>query len=285
MMENCNPLVSVLMTSYNREKYLANAIESVLASTYENFELLIVDDGSKDRTVDIARDYAQKDNRVKVFINEKNLGDYPNRNCAASHAKGKYLKYVDADDYIYPRGLQILVDMMEQFPDAGYGLCSLAQDDIRPFPFCLSPAEAYRYNYLGPGLFHKAPLSSIIRKSVFDEVDGFRPIRMAGDFEMWHRLSQKYKVVLMPHGIVWYRKHNEQEINSYRQFIGVYEQIKVTYLTDEACPLGREEAQRILNDNKKNVYKQLVKGIAKAHGVQITDSMVRLRQYKKGDDK
>lgn len=149
------PLVSVLMTAYNREKYIAAAIESVLASTYSNFELIITDDQSKDHTAEIAKRYAEKDKRIKVFINEQNLGDYPNRNKAASYAQGKYLKYVDADDAIYPWGLQLLVQMMEQFPEAGWGLCSLEQDVQRPFPFQLSPIEAYRYHYSGPGLFTK----------------------------------------------------------------------------------------------------------------------------------
>ena len=61
------PLVSVLMTAYNREKYIAEAIESVLASTYKNFELIIVDDCSKDKTVEIARRYAKKDQRIKCM--------------------------------------------------------------------------------------------------------------------------------------------------------------------------------------------------------------------------
>lgn len=65
------PLLSVLMTAFNREKYIAEAIESVLASTYTNFELIIVDDCSKDNTVNIAKSYEQKDQRVKVYINEK----------------------------------------------------------------------------------------------------------------------------------------------------------------------------------------------------------------------
>ena len=77
---NSRILVSVLMTSFNREKYIAEAIESVLASTYKDFELIIVDDCSKDNTVGIAKKYEELDSRVKVYINEVNLGDYPNRN-------------------------------------------------------------------------------------------------------------------------------------------------------------------------------------------------------------
>ncbi|HEY4875342.1 MAG TPA: glycosyltransferase family 2 protein, partial [Puia sp.] len=113
------PLVSVLMTAYNREKYIAQAIESVLASSYKNFELIIVDDCSSDNTIEIAKKYQQQDSRIKVHVNEKNLGDYPNRNKAASYAKGKYLKYVDADDYIYPAGLELLIQMMAKFQNAG----------------------------------------------------------------------------------------------------------------------------------------------------------------------
>src|SRR5664279_4015758 len=100
-MDKEQPLVSVLMTAYNREKYIAEAIESVLSSTYTNFELIIVDDGSKDNTVNIARRYELQDSRIKVYINTTNLGDYPNRNHAAGFAIGKYIKYIDADDAIY----------------------------------------------------------------------------------------------------------------------------------------------------------------------------------------
>jgi glycosyltransferase involved in cell wall biosynthesis len=94
-MNNEIPLVSVLMTSYNRQDYIAEAIESVLNSKYQNFELIIVDDGSKDQTVKIAQEFAEKDKRIRLYINEKNLGDYGNRNKAASYATGKYIKYLD----------------------------------------------------------------------------------------------------------------------------------------------------------------------------------------------
>lgn len=277
------PLVSVLITVYNREKYLATAIDSVLASTYKNIELIIVDDGSKDNSINIANSYADKHDFIKVFINEKNLGDYPNRNEAASLANGKYLKYVDADDYIYPHGIELLVEMMEQYPDAGYGLCSLSQDVKRPFPFILSPSEAYEYHYQGPGLFHKAPLSSIIRKNVFWECNGFNDIRMAGDYNMWHKLSQKYSVLLMQHGIVWYRSHDEQELNSYRKYISVYEQIKYKYLLDANCPLSNEKVNAILKQGKVGLYKQLILNAMSFRGDKVKDVFVKLNEYYKRD--
>lgn len=265
------PLVSVLMTTYNREKYLAAAIESVLASTYENFELLVVDDQSKDKSVEIAQHYAKKDARVKSLINEKNLGDYPNRNKAASIANGKYLKYVDADDMIYPNGLEVLVNGMEMFPEAGYGLASLEQDKFKMFPFILSPHEAYHRHYFEQQLFHKAPLSAIIRKDVFNEVGGFTGRRYLGDFEMWHILSAKYPVVLMQHGVVWYREHEEQEMQDNREDSSIpfkYLECSEEYLQKESCPFNQQQKEKALEMIKWNKSRYIL-GVGKNQSIQI----------------
>ena len=118
------PLASVLMTAYNREDFIAEAIESVIASTYENWELIIVDDQSKDRTVEIIKKYVALDERIKLYVNDINLGDYSNRNKAASYARGKYIKYVDSDDIIYPHCLQVMIASMEKFPIACIGFAN-----------------------------------------------------------------------------------------------------------------------------------------------------------------
>lgn len=244
-----HPLVSVLMTTFNRSDFISAAIESILKSTYTNFELIIVDDCSTDNTVDIIRYYSNLDERIFLYENEKNIGDYPNRNRAASLAKGVFLKYVDADDYIYPSGLSILVKMMSAFPSAGYGLCSLDQDVDKPYPFMLSPREAYIRHYFKSSLFHKAPLSSIIRKESWLVVGGFPEIRTTSDYEMWHKLSAHFDVVLMPSGIVWYREHEAQEatftrknpINSTIQ----YENVIQRSLESSDCPLSNGEKNKI----------------------------------------
>lgn len=261
MNQNQQPLVSVLMTSYNREKYIRFAIESVLNSTYKNFELIISDDGSKDQTVEIALEYAAKDQRVKVCINETNLGDYGNRSKAASLASGKYLKYVDSDDYIYPSGLEHLVGFMEQYPEAALGICSLNQDRKQPFPIQLTSKEAFEYHYMGAGLFHKAPLSTIIRKDKYDEVGGFKNIKMAGDYEMWHRLASAYPVLLMPKGIVWYREHDNQEMSSYSNYYQLYSEITLDYLADAFCPLDKNKSLAVVNKLLRMHLKLAVKKI------------------------
>ncbi|MGJ5642460.1 glycosyltransferase family 2 protein [Formosa sp. S-31] len=263
------PLVSVLMTVYNREKYIAEAIESVIHSTYQHWELIIVDDRSEDKSVAIAQSFEQKDKRVKVFINEKNLGDYPNRNQAASYAQGKYLKYVDADDMIYPYGLEQLVYYMEQFPEAGYGLCSLAQDKARIYPFQLHPEEAYKRHYLEQQIFYKAPLSAIIKREAFEVIGKFTGKQHLGDFELWHLLSQQYPVVLMPHGMVWYREHDDQQMNDNRTDPYVpfkYKLRALELLEDSNCPLQAENLKYAIKKVKKEQASAILSAV-KHHSI------------------
>jgi len=262
--DKSKPMVSVLMTAYNREKYIGESIESVLASTYSNFELIIVDDCSTDNTAEIARGYCKRDSRIQYFKNGENLGDYPNRNQAALHAKGKYLKYVDSDDLIYPRGLETLVDAMERFPDAGYGLCSLERDKHRIFPFTLSPNEAYRRHYFEQPLFHKAPNSSVLRKDAFSSVGGFTGKQHVGDFEMWHLLSAKFPVVLMPHGIVWYREHDDQQMNDYRTDPSIpfkYLLLSAELLKSDINPLSNEEKETALKQVLRRQAKYIIRAV------------------------
>jgi glycosyltransferase involved in cell wall biosynthesis len=276
-------LVSVLMVVYNHEKFVAAAIESVLKSTHKNFELIVVDDRSKDNTLQIAKEFALSDARVHVYLNEQNLGDYPNRNKAATYAKGKYLKYVDGDDLIYPWGLALLVQMMEQHPEAGWGLCSLLQNDHKIFPFMLSPKEAYEYEYFGAGIFHKAPLSSIIKKDIFEKVGGFATIRMAGDFEMWNKLAQKFPLVLMPDGIVWHRVHAQQEskvlAKSYFNYHNTYEKYKKQYLEHVDCPLDKKQAAQAIKATKNKLLKNMLKGIVFLSPKTFVVNFTRLKVY------
>lgn len=262
-----SPLVSVLMTSYNREKYIAAAIESVLASTYTNFELIITDDKSSDNTVNIAEQYAIIDNRVRVFVNEKNLGDYPNRNKAASFAKGVYLKYVDADDYIYPWGLQVMVNSMEQFPEAGWGLCSMEPNSQKPFPIILTPTEIYEYHIFGLGIFQRAPLSAIFKTEIFRQTNGFSGKKLIGDFEKWHLLALSYNLVLMPQGMVWYRIHDEQQslANRNSKIVGLRYDIAARnfYQMNSEIPLAFEKRQYIIKKYQKYIAITIIKEFLK----------------------
>jgi glycosyltransferase involved in cell wall biosynthesis len=275
------PTVSVLMTVYNREHYISEAIESVLDSSFKDFELIIVDDCSADGSVAIARKYEKTDLRVRVFINNENIGDYPNRNQAASYARGKYLKYVDADDLIYPWGLEILVNSMEKYPDAGWGLCSLNQNEHRIYPFKLNPDEIINFHFQENSLFHKAGLSSIIRKDIFDRAGRFSGKRHLGDFELWLRLSQISPIVLMPHGIVWYRTHEEQESQSNRtdEYIPLkYEISMLKFIKNNPVKMDLGLKEKIINDQRKKILKKYLKFTLKLNWKNASKILIELKR-------
>ncbi|MEO5364780.1 MAG: glycosyltransferase family 2 protein [Magnetococcus sp. WYHC-3] len=243
------PLVSVLTTCYNRERYLPAAIDSVLASSLRDFELIIVDDGSRDGSVDIARSYAARDPRIQVHVNEQNLGDYPNRNRAAALARGRYLKYLDSDDVLYPFALEGMVGMMENFPHAALGL-SRVQYPERPMPVLLSPREAYEDAFFHGGdyIFGRAPGSAILRTDVFRELGGFSGIRQVGDHEMWLLMARHHPVLALPPVFYWSRVHGEQELAYDRQAekMKMHFEIQRRALEHPDCPLAPERRQAAL---------------------------------------
>jgi len=211
-----NPLVSVLMTVYNREKYIAEAIESVINSSYTNWELIVVDDRSTDRSVEIARKYEATDSRIKVYINEKNLGDYPNRNKAASYATGKYIKYLDSDDLIYWYGLQTMVEDMEMCPDACMGLSSANFITKLKYPVLLTPTEAYKYHFFTRGFLYTGPTGAIYRTDYFRKTGGFQvDYAVAADFGFNIKAALYAPIVVFQADLFWWRQHDEQEIKKH----------------------------------------------------------------------
>ena len=112
-----NPLVSVILLTYNRADMLPRAIDSILAQTYKNWELIIINDGSTDGTSKVMNEYALKDKRIKTFENDGNKKIVYSRNRGLSEAKGKYIAWVDDDDIAEPNKLERQVAFMEKHKD------------------------------------------------------------------------------------------------------------------------------------------------------------------------
>lgn len=259
-----NPVVSVLMTSFNREKYIASAIESVLNSTFTNFELIIVDDGSTDRTVEIAKSFEAKDTRIRFYRNEKNLGDYHNRNKAASYARGKYLKYVDSDDLIYSYGLEVFVKGMEKHPEAALGILSKNPIPFDPFPILLTSEQAIRQHFFGNGLLDYGPTGVIIKREVFESLGSFSGKRFVGDTECWLKIASRYPVVELPPSLTFWRRHEGQEfLTGMNTIDDGYFTMTLPMLNEffnsEVCPLTPQEKEKILRKEKKARARKLVK--------------------------
>ncbi len=125
------PTVSVVMPVYNRETFVTRAIDSILQQTYRDFEFIIIDDGSTDKTVEIIRRFAAKDRRIKLFQNAENKGISYTRNRGMDLARGKYLYIMDSDDYAMPNAIQLAVEKMKAHPDIAftYPLCRMEMTD------------------------------------------------------------------------------------------------------------------------------------------------------------
>lgn len=239
------PVVSVLMTAFNREEYVGAAIESVLAQTFGDFELIVVDDRSADRTVEIARTF-ESDRRVRVVVNERNLGDYPNRNHAATFARGRFIKYQDSDDLMYPHCLSTMVRALDAMPTAGLGL---ALDDVDPpvtHPMLLTPRMCFQRDFLGGGLFQCGASSALFRAEVFRALGGFPEEGAGSDFLMWLRACTRLSVAALPGGLFWYRVHAGQEMQSRRAALEYARSSGAAWsaLTAPDCPLTSEEREQ-----------------------------------------
>lgn len=109
-----NALVSIITPSYNSALFIEETMESVLGQTYENWEMIIIDDCSTDKSLEIIQKYSSQDNRIKFFINKENLGVARSRNNAIEVSKGDYIAFLDSDDCWYPTKLEKQILLMQR---------------------------------------------------------------------------------------------------------------------------------------------------------------------------
>ncbi len=249
--------VSVLITTYNREKYITEAIESILTSTYKNLEVVVLDDCSSDNTVSIVSEYMNTDQRVRVVKNDVNLGQFANRNKAIELAKGELIKFLDSDDYLYPHGLELMVHAMERCPEAGIGVPATWFND--KLPFCKTSHDAFLAHYSGGNFLSHGPTAVIYRRDVlkknhliFEDKYG---ILADGLFNL--KLACLAPVAFFQSGLYYWRVHNEQVTEGQKktlQMILERNAIMKAALNYQYCPLTTDEKKLIIwNFNKINL--------------------------------
>jgi glycosyltransferase involved in cell wall biosynthesis len=260
-----------------------------------DFEVIVVDDCSSDGSLEIARDLAMVDSRLKPFQNDSNLGDYGNRNKAASLARGKYLKYVDSDDLLYPHSLQVMVDAMDRDTNVALALSHSLPEDDEPYPWILTPDESYRKHFLGRGCFGCGPTGAIIRREAFEELGGFRKEwGVLADLDLWLRMAAKWPVALLPPGLVWWRRHEGQEFSGNdAQLVYLRRgfELGLSSLKDESCPMAVAEnmaaqsrlrqmhSRRLLALATKGKSPLLAWRLVRASGLSMLELLGGLRGY------
>jgi hypothetical protein len=218
----------------------------------------VMDDASEDSTVEIARKY-QSDGRVRVAVNARNFGDYPNRNRAASLAQGRFLKYHDSDDVMYPHCLATMVPALDAEPGAGFALSCGHHWPGGPCPMLLTPRLSFQREFLGSGLFMCGPGGAVFRTEVFRSLGGFPEMGAVSDYVFWLKACATTNVLLLPADLFWYRVHSGQELHrpAAAQAYARIQGEAWRALAAPNCPLDGEEIEQA----KRNLVYSLVKHV------------------------
>ena len=211
--ENAPPLVSVIMSVYNGEKYVAAAIESILGQTFTDFEFIIVDDGSQDGSADVIRSYEARDDRIRLLRIKRNIGVADARNRAMTLTSAEYIAIMDSDDVCLPQRLERQVEHMRANPSIGVlgAGAQAVNEDLRPlYPFDLPEHHALiAFNvFVGSFLVHSTVM---LRRELLESVGGYEPSRRTAiDTELWTRLMWRARFANLPEQLLLYRRHEAQ---------------------------------------------------------------------------
>lgn len=223
------PVISILIPTYNGATYLSECIESILVQTYQDWELLIVDDCSGDDTLKIALRYAHRDRRLRVVSNPENLGLVGNWNRCVELAQGEWIKFVFQDDWIEPECLEVMLDAStlnnsivacQRAFAFGEGVSESTQQDYRNLPTLsllfpdggMISAEAYSrtvvdlldVNFVGE------PTAVMLHRNVFEQFGYFNPaLIQLCDFEFWTRIAVHTGIAYVPRQLATFRVHKD----------------------------------------------------------------------------
>lgn len=227
------PLVSVIIPAYNAEKFIAKTLESVLAQTYTNIEVIVVDDGSSDRTARIVKAIAQTDNRV-VFLQQENSGVAAARNLAISKSSGEFIAPVDADDIWYPENIAKQVQCFLE-SDSNVGLVyswsvDIDENDRLLGGFRATEIEGKVYNTLICHNFLGNASASMFRRSCLEGEFYNCDMRLQNaqgceDWELSLRIAENYPFRVVPEFLVGYRKLFDSMSGDYSQMARSHELI------------------------------------------------------------
>ena len=212
------PKVTVLMAVFNAEKYLNEAIESILNQTFSNLEFLIIYDKSQDKTLEILKSYS--DPRLRIIENEERLGFVKSLNKGLSLAEGEFIARMDADDISLPKRLAIQLDYFDSHPFIDFVCSSISVMDetgcVIDYIADISSSDEIYYtlnfrNCIAHG-------SVMFRKSIIDLVGNYEESCAAEDYNLWHRISKKYVIHKIDQPLYGWRTHKTSisSVNSTR---------------------------------------------------------------------
>ena len=199
-------MFSVIIPLYNKAPYVAKAIESVLGQTYRDFEVIVIDDGSIDQSLEVAKTF---ENKSITIVSQPNSGVSTARNNGVKLAKYPYICFLDADDWWHPT-------FLEEIYGSGYYIVKNGQERIAPIGVppgfergIIDYCEVYAKTLCMP----LTSISVAIPKHIFDEEEGFKSkLKLGEDFDLWIRIILKHKAILVNKPLAYYNQ--DVEVNN-----------------------------------------------------------------------
>jgi glycosyltransferase involved in cell wall biosynthesis len=201
---NDSDLVSVIIPSYNHGNYLARAIESVLAQTYQNLQIVVVDDGSTDNTKQVADGFPNV-----VYVYQQNQGLSAARNTGIDNSSGKYLLFLDADDWLSIDALKKNIDILNAHPEAAFVSAGHVKinDDGKILEEVKEDVNSDHYLHLLQGNYIGMHATVLYARWVFDKFRFDTTLRACEDYDLYMKIARQYPVLHHPDIIAYYRIH------------------------------------------------------------------------------
>jgi glycosyltransferase involved in cell wall biosynthesis len=271
------PEVSVIMSVYNSETTLEAAVDSILGQSFENFEFIIVNDGSSDKTADILKRCEGKDKRVRVLTNETNIGLTRSLNKAISASSGRYIARQDADDLSLPDRMGKQIVFLRDHPEIALLGTSKAVLDgsgkvigTNPLPELPDYNRLLKSNCFAHG-------SVMIRREVLEETGGYNEdFRMSQDYELWLRIAKTRRIANLPEPLYGVRRHGTR-LTLTRMFqAGLYRILAVNLSRGEVPQAVMEQIRR---DGIETYYEHLNRRDRLKYNTAATAKCIKNRRY------
>ena len=271
------PLISVVIPAYNAEQFLDETLESVLSQTYENWECIIVNDGSTDNTESIAKKWCEKDARFRYFYKE-NSGASDTRNFGIKEARGEYIAFLDADDLYMPNFLEVCIENLVEKDVDLVAPKMLEFWDVQNEVIEDEDKKDYLYSGKeGIELFlhsNRLTMALLCKKSVMDEVGGFTWHKKAEDLHCWLKvLFAGYKIYRLGEYYAYRRMHNNSwssmDINCSKEVLELIVSLKANILEngmDYYRYFNRWAKKNIIINSKNRKYLNIREGIKYING-------------------
>jgi|APSaa5957512535_1039671.scaffolds.fasta_scaffold63062_2 glycosyltransferase involved in cell wall biosynthesis len=254
------------MPVYNCEKYLHESIPSILAQSFQNFEFIIINDGSTDKSEEIIRKYQKKDNRI-IHLIQENQGIAKSLNRGIEESRGQYIARMDADDISHPKRFELQLDYFESNQNVDIVGCQvsvISPTGLKLHSNNMLPTEDYQIKW---HLIFSTPLihpALMIRKNVYSKIGNYNNnLTVAQDIELWHRISPNIKFHNISHRLLNLRKHSKNISDLfYSQQMDVRYNSLTKYLNHIINRFTRESTQQLLTNIKlKNLDRKHTKFI------------------------